>query len=124
MIDNKAIFYYLNPEGCWHEGLGDGTLARCEKCGEFWTHTDREPGDWPNPDYTTEHGFFLLLEGLRAKGIEVELSIEPNQLDYVTLYSPRKQDGSEQWWRSAEDACPRIALAEAVMQLIPKDGEL
>ena len=118
MIDNKAIFHYLNPEGCWHE-INEGKNP-CIKCGN-----DLEFGiGCYNPDYTTEHGFFLLLEGLRAKGIEVELSIEPNQLDYVTLYSPRKQDGSEQWWRSAEDACPRIALAEAVMQLIAKDGEL
>lgn len=43
MIDHKAIFHYLNPEGCWHKGIGDGTLASCEKCGEFWTYTDREP---------------------------------------------------------------------------------
>jgi hypothetical protein len=120
MIDNKAIFHYLNPEGCWHEGLGDGTLARCEKCGEFWTHTDREPGDWPNPDYTTEHGFFLLLEGLRAKGIGVGFRRDPNGLCWIAeLFEP-----TAIFKASVHPRNIRIALAEAVMQLIAKDGEL
>jgi len=121
MIDNKAIFYYLNPEGCWHEGLGDGTLARCEKCGEFWTHTDREPGDWPNPDYTTEHGFFLLLEGLRAKGFDVDMRAFTECTAEIWQWVGAVPD--EVTYASHPDDI-RLALAEAVMQLIPKDGEL
>ncbi len=70
--NNRKLFEWLGGE-CWHEGFADGTiLARCPKCGEFWTHTDRQPADWPNPDYSKESGFFALLSGLRSKGFEVE----------------------------------------------------
>ena len=115
MIDNKAIFHYLNPEGCWHE-INEGKNP-CIKCG-----SDLEFGiGCYNPDYTTEHGFFLLLEGLRAK----EFEVETHGLNEYTVEIWGWQESLPSF--RSDSTHPdniRIALAEAVMQLIPKDGEL
>jgi len=74
MIDNKAIFHYLNPEGCWHEANQKSIAVglKYTSCIHCRTTMPVDYDDDYNPDYTTEHGFFLLLEGLRAKEFEVE----------------------------------------------------
>jgi len=115
MIDNKAIFHYLNPEGCWHE-INEGKNP-CIKCGN-----DLEFGiGCYNPDYTTEHGFFLLLEGLRAKGFDVDMRAFTECTAEIWQWVGAVPD--EVTYASHPDDI-RLALAEAVMQLIPKDGEL
>ena len=69
---NKTIFEFLNPEGCWHEVENrpiEGEswhLSVCNKC-------DQYDVDVPEIDYASEHGFFLLLKGLEEKGCGVEL---------------------------------------------------
>lgn len=114
MIDNKAIFHYLNPDGCWHE-INEGKNP-CIKCGN-----DLEFGiGCYNPDYTTEHGFFLLLDGLKNVN-DGDLRVEVRQTS--NIYIVRLKEFGRKLGLGI-DADIRIALAEAVMELIPKDGEL
>lgn len=117
IIDHKAIFHYLNPEGCWHEwrSMGPDWGYRCGKdCGAI-------SGSPRNPDYTTEHGFFLLLEGLRAK----EFEVETHGLNEYTVEIWGWQESLPSFRSDSTHSTDiRIALAEAVMKLIPKDGEL
>ncbi len=76
MDDNKRLFLWLNPDGCYHEwgypisSTGFKVKFRCQnKCGEAYFRSLMPS----NPDYSTESGFFTLLDGLRAKGFGVEL---------------------------------------------------
>ena len=124
MIDNKAIFHYLNPEGCWHEMKG-GVLrpARCiHGCGLRLSINDWIAcGKKVNPDYTTEHGFFLLLAGLRAKGFDVDMRAFTECTAEIWRWVGAVPD---EVTHASHPTDIRIALAEAVMELIPKDGEL
>lgn len=129
MTDNQKIFEYLHKgddKACWHEFVEVGKkpvyfgrdetsipLYRCA-CGEECSGIVPD-----NPDYTTERGFFLLLEGLRAKdgGYRVRLQMLKN--------------GWAAWIFSAGELLaeatadtPHVALVQAVLALIEKDGEI
>jgi len=134
MIDNKAIFHYLNPEGCWHESgkteAGFPTQV-CVKCG-FDAHDtlDRrsvimtlEDHNRRWSDYDTNDGFFRLLEGLAKTGFDVSTGFSSQfAVAHITDWDSDRYHWHKVEGRKAEHI--RIALAEAAMQLIPKDGEL
>lgn len=65
--DNKRLFEWLNPGACWHEKASTMGPTICKHCKEPWPNVCNL-----NPDYSTESGFFALLDGLRAKGLVLE----------------------------------------------------
>lgn len=70
MDDNKRLFEWLNPDGCWHDfgGEAEKDTEICAKCGYRITFIWGGTRDKVNPDYSTESGFFALLDGLEKKG--------------------------------------------------------
>ena len=111
MINNKAIFHYLNPGECWHERRDDN----CKPC--KWCKYSPQHRYTENPDYTTEHGFFLLLEGLTEKKFSVK-TCTINGFAYVSLTS--WSENLKNFYSAKGQSCEniRMALAKAVMQLI------
>lgn len=74
--DNKRLFEWLNPDGCWHKPMiaGQGNSGRNWQCANGDCNADLGY-QWDEPksiEYHTESGFFVLLSGLRAKGFEIE----------------------------------------------------
>ena len=69
---NKRIFYWMNPDGCWHErrkARNDGMVQYsesplCFKCGKHWQ-------DWePVPSYFDENAPRKLLDEVIEKAVE------------------------------------------------------
>jgi len=127
MINNKKIFEWLNPNGCWHRwrkyevtGCQYGYIfsrkeIKCQKCSKSRRRND-------NPVYTTEHGFFLLLSGIREKGFDWQLRGFKGGLR-VKLWRPVRMYEKANYFYGDHQIDLYIALAEAVMELILKDGE-
>ncbi len=117
--ENKRLFEWLNPDGCWHDIQSEvhnaGRIRRCQKC------TTTEFEDNYNPQYHTESGFFALLSGLRAKGFEITLEVEPGQPEFARLYSPRKQDSGEPWTYTGEGLTLPIALFQAAIKAMTSE---
>lgn len=106
MIDNKKIFQWLNPDACWHE-WDDAIERQCIHCDAEWAVVD------DNPCYDSNDGFFLLLDGLRAKGVNVDM-FNDNEPELILEW------GSRTVCDMSADI--RIALAKATEALID-EGE-
>lgn len=133
---NKTIFQWLHKgddKACWHEirtwrkGSYGGIKfyeVECSLCknnfGREEFQVEPKSSDF-NPNYESNDGFFLLLEGLRAKGIRVRCNINgamSNIEMWVTGQHALEHPKSKKF-----NIDIRIALVQAVLALIEKDGE-
>ena len=108
--DNKRLFEWLNPDGCWHKDYSGDDIC-CEAM-----RVSEEPWELlrSNPDYSTESGFFALLSGLRAKGFAVEMHTLA-QLASVKTYD---ENGVCTGKFSYVDASLPLALFQAALKCI------
>lgn len=119
MTDNQKIFNYLHKgddKACWHERRDDNCKP-CKWCKHAPQHRYAD-----NPDYTTNNGFFLLLEGLRAKGFDVETRVFTECTAEIWQWTGSVPNPDLVTASHPDDI--RIALQQATLALIEKDGEI
>jgi len=102
--ENKRLAKWFGTH--WHE-WDDGLL--CHECGSI--KADRHC--IPNPDYSTESGFFALLNGLRSKGFN--LSIE-NDADVWWVHIPDGENCKHGKTYSASGDTLPLALFNAAIK--------
>jgi hypothetical protein len=110
--ENREIFEWLEPEGCWHEWHkvqyhGIRERMACSKCGDY------QRASTDNPNYLDPATAVQLVEDVRVKGPTVDVQAMSGAVRYqVTIWPGRGQE-----YIGQADSLPE-AIRSAVIKLV------